>query len=97
MAVALPLRREGWSSLRSFVFGQLSAAVEPVAAVIGAAAALTTRAVLPYAMGFAASAMLYVVVREVIPETQASGHPVAATMGIMLGFLLMMALSVSLE
>jgi ZIP family zinc transporter len=97
MAVALPLRREGWSSLRSFLFGQLSAAVEPVAAVIGAVAALTTRAVLPYAMGFAASAMLYVVVREVIPETQASGHPVAATMGIMLGFLLMMALSVSLE
>ncbi|AAU91996.1 MULTISPECIES: ZIP family metal transporter [Methylococcus] len=96
MAVALPLRREGLSPLRSFLYGQLSAAVEPLAAVAGAAAALTARAVLPYAMGFAASAMLYVVVREVIPETQLSGHPVAATLGIMLGFTLMMALSVSL-
>ncbi|HWP00218.1 MAG TPA: ZIP family metal transporter [Methylococcus sp.] len=97
MAVALPLRREGLSPLRSFFYGQLSAAVEPAAAALGAAAALTTKAVLPYAMGFAASAMLYVVVREVIPETQSSGHAVAATMGIMLGFTLMMAVSVSLR
>jgi ZIP family zinc transporter len=96
MAVALPLRREGLSPLRSFLYGQISAAVEPVAAMVGAAAALTAKALLPYAMGFAASAMLYVVVREVIPETQGSGHPVAATMGIMLGFTLMMAVSVSL-
>jgi ZIP family zinc transporter len=97
MAVALPLRREGLSPLRSFFYGQISAAVEPVAAVLGAAAVLMVKAVLPYAMGFAASAMLYVVVREVIPETQGSGHPVAATMGIMLGFTLMMAVSVSLQ
>jgi ZIP family zinc transporter len=97
MAVALPLRREGLSPLRSFLYGQISAAVEPAAAVLGAAAALMAEVVLPYAMGFAASAMLYVVVREVIPETQSSGHPVAATMGIMLGFTLMMAVSVSLQ
>ena len=73
MAVSIPLRREGLSAWRSFFYGQLSAVVEPIAAVIGAAAVLNMRAILPYALAFAAGAMIYVVVEEVIPEAQRRG------------------------
>lgn len=95
-AVAVPLRREGLSRGRSFYYGQLSAAVEPIAGVIGAAAVLMMRPILPYALAFAAGAMISVVVEEVIPESQAGGHPDAATLGAMGGFAVMMVLDVAL-
>ncbi|HSR40765.1 MAG TPA: ZIP family metal transporter, partial [Longimicrobiales bacterium] len=73
-AVSVPLRREGFSRWRAFWYGQASAVVEPVAGVVGAAAVITMRPLLPYALSFAAGAMIYVVVEELIPESQAAGH-----------------------
>lgn len=96
LAVAMPLRREGMSPLRSFWYGQLSAAVEPVAGAIGAAAVLIAQPLMPYALAFAAGAMIFVVVEEVIPESQRAGHTDLATMGAMLGFAAMMFLDVAL-
>ena len=96
MAVAVPLRREGMSRLKSFWYGQLSAVVEPVAGVIGAAAVLIIEPLLPYALCFAAGAMIFVVVEEVIPESQRQGHEDLATTGVMLGFTVMMVLDVAL-
>jgi len=96
MAVAIPLRREGLSAGRSFFYGQLSAVVEPVTAVIGAAAVLSMRAILPYALAFAAGAMIYVVVEEVIPEAQREENSDVATLGAMVGFAVMMFLDVAL-
>jgi zinc transporter, ZIP family len=95
-AVAVPLRREGMSRRRAFYFGQLSAWVEPVAGVLGAAAVLVMRPVLPYALAFAAGAMIFVVVEEVIPESQAGDHTDVATAGAMIGFAIMMVLDVAL-
>jgi len=95
-AVAFPIRREGISRRRSFFYGQLSGMTEPIAGVIGAVAALSARAVLPYALAFAAGAMIFVVVEEAIPESQTGGHADAATMGAILGFVVMMALDVAL-
>lgn len=96
MAVAMPLRREGFSRSKSFFYGQLSAVVEPVAAVIGAAAVVLARPILPYALAFAAGAMIFVVVEEVVPESQRGGNSDLATLGTMLGFAVMMALDVAL-
>lgn len=96
MAVAMPLRREGVSRFRSFWYGQLSAVVEPVAAVIGAAAVLLIRPLLPYALAFAAGAMIYVVVEELIPEGQQGGHTDLATSATIIGFTVMMILDVAL-
>jgi ZIP family zinc transporter len=96
IAVAMPLRREGMSPLKSFWFGQLSAAVEPVAGVAGAAAVLLMRPILPYALAFAAGAMIFVVVEDVIPESQGGGNTDIATMGAILGFAVMMLLDVAL-
>lgn len=93
-AVSMPLRREGVSPLKSFWFGQLSAVVEPVAAVAGAAFVIIAEPVLPYALAFAAGAMIFVVAEEVIPESQLSGNPDQATMGLMSGFTVMMILDV---
>lgn len=95
-AVSVPLRREGLSRLRSFWYGQLSAAVEPVAAVAGAAAVISAEKMLPYAMAFAAGAMLFVVVEQVIPESHRNGNVDFATGGAMLGFLVMMILDIGL-
>ena len=95
-AVAMPLRRIGVSRLKSFWYGQLSAVVEPIAAVIGALIVLTAQAVLPYALAFAAGAMIFVVVEEVIPESQYAGNTDLATIGVMVGFTIMMALDVGL-
>lgn len=94
-AVSITLRREKMSKFRSFWFGQLSAIVEPIAAVLGAAAVLWARPLLPYALGFAAGAMIFVVVEEVIPESQRNGHTDLATAGTILGFLAMMILDVA--
>jgi ZIP family zinc transporter len=95
-AVAVPLRREGLSRARSFWYGQMSAWVEPFAGVLGAAAVLVMRPILPYALAFAAGAMIFVVVEEVVPESQSGGHADLATSGAMLGFAVMMVLDVAL-
>ncbi len=96
LAVAMPLRREGVSRLKSFWYGQLSGIVEPIAGVIGAAAVLVARPILPYAMAFAAGAMIFVVAEDLIPESQQGGHTHLATLGVMLGFATMMWLDVAL-
>ncbi len=96
IAVAVPLRREGLSRMKSFWYGQLSATVEPIAAVLGAAAVVAMRPLLPYALSFAAGAMIFVVVEEVIPESQRGGNTDLATMGAMIGFAIMMLLDVAL-
>jgi len=96
VAVAMPLRRENISPLRSFWYGQLSAVVEPIAGVLGAALVLIARPVLPYALSFAAGAMIFVVVEEVIPGAECAGNADLATAGFMIGFAVMMALDVAL-
>lgn len=95
-AVAVPLRREGMSRLKSFWYGQLSGIVEPIAGVLGALAVMSMTTLLPYALAFAAGAMIYVVVEELIPESQLSGNSDISTTGALLGFALMMTLDVSL-
>lgn len=95
-AVSMPLRREGFSRRKSWFYGQLSAVVEPVAAVIGAWAVITFQPILPYALAFAAGAMIFVVVEEVIPETQRDKYTDIATMGFIAGFIVMMTLDVGL-
>jgi len=96
LAVALPLRRFGMSRTKSFLWGQLSGIVEPIAAVAGVALVMLAQSILPYALAFAAGAMIYVVVEEVIPESQSNGHNDRATLGLMFGFVIMMALDVGL-
>jgi ZIP family zinc transporter len=95
LAVSMPLRREGLSRLKGFWYGQLSGVVEPVAGIIGAAVVLVARSLLPYALGFAAGAMIFVVVEEVVPESQHGGNADLATMGAMIGFAAMMVLDVA--
>jgi len=95
-AVALPLRREGMSRLRCFWYGQLSGVVEPVAGVIGAAAVMLVAPILPFALAFAAGAMIFVVAEELIPESQRGGNVDLATMGVIFGFAVMMTLDVAL-
>jgi ZIP family zinc transporter len=95
LAVSMPLHREGVSRWKSFFYGQLSAVVEPVAGVIGAAAVLLSKPLLPYALSFAAGAMIFVVVEEVVPESQREGNTDLATLGAMLGFAVMMTLDVA--
>jgi len=95
-AVSVPLRGEGMSRLKSFWYGQLSAVVEPVAGVLGAAVVLLMRPLLPYALAFAAGAMIFVVVEEVIPESQQGGNTHIATLSAMIGFAVMMTLDVAL-
>jgi ZIP family zinc transporter len=96
VAVAMPLRGGGMGRLKSFWYGQLSAAVEPFAAVAGAATVVCAAPILPYALAFAAGAMVYVVVEELIPESQRAGHVDLVTLCLMGGFLAMMILDVSL-
>ena len=95
-AVSIPLRREGMSRRKAFAIGQFSGMVEPVAGVIGAAAVMVAEPVLPWALAFAAGAMIFVVVEEVIPESQREGNNDTATMGAMIGFTTMMILDVAL-
>ena len=96
IAVAMPLRREGLSQFKSFWYGQLSGAVEPIAGVLGAAAVIVMRPVLPYALSFAAGAMIYVVIEELIPEAETGENTDIATVGAMMGFVCMMILDVAL-
>jgi ZIP family zinc transporter len=97
-AVSIPLRREGYSRKKSFFLGQASGMVEPVAGVIGALLVVYVEVILPYALAFAAGAMILVAVHELIPECQRNqkSQPYAATMGIVLGFAVMMLLDVML-
>lgn len=96
IAVSMPLRRQGVSRFKSFWYGQLSAIVEPIAAVIGAVAVTFFTPILPYALAFAAGAMIFVVVEEVIPETQQDKYTDIATLGFIGGFIVMMCLDVAL-
>ena len=96
MAVSMPLHRAGLSKPRSFWYGQLSGIVEPAAGVVGAVAVTISRAVLPYALAFAAGAMIFVVVEDLVPEAQCEGNTDLATMGAMIGFAVMMTLDVAL-
>ena len=95
-AVSMPLRRQGMSKFKSWQWGQLSAIVEPIFAVIGAAIVLQVLPILPYALAFAAGAMIFIVVEEVIPESQKGGNTDLATMGLIAGFIVMMGLDVGL-
>ncbi|NLF25728.1 MAG: ZIP family metal transporter [Deltaproteobacteria bacterium] len=95
-AVSIPLRREGFTKFRSFWIGQLSGMVEPLAAVLGAAAVMLTQPVLPYALAFAAGAMIYVVVEELIPEARRNSHSDLPTLCTLIGFAVMMVLDVAL-
>jgi ZIP family zinc transporter len=96
IAVAMPLRREGVSMGKSFYYGQLSGVVEPIAGVVGAAAVILMQPILPYALAFAAGAMIFVVAEELIPEAQRKGGSDLPTVGIMVGFAIMMVLDVAL-
>ena len=96
IAVSMPMRRQGASRFKSFWYGQMSAIVEPVAAVLGAVAVTFFTPILPYALAFAAGAMIFVVVEEVIPETQLENNTDIATLGFILGFIVMMTLDVAL-
>jgi len=96
IAVSMPMRRLGSSRLKSFWYGQLSAIVEPIAAVVGAIAVSFFTPILPYALAFAAGAMIFVVVEEVIPETQQDKYTDIATLGFIGGFIVMMTLDVAL-
>jgi ZIP family zinc transporter len=95
-AVSVPLRREGFSRARAFTYGQASGTVEPIAGILGALAVGAMASVLPYALSFAAGAMIYVVAEELIPESHLGEHSHVATWGTMLGFAVMMLLDVAL-
>ena len=96
IAVAMPLRRMGMSRRKSFMYGQSSALVEPIFGVLGAVAVTFFTPILPYALAFAAGAMIFVVVEEVIPETQQDKNTDIATLGFIGGFIVMMILDVAL-
>lgn len=97
LAVAMPLRREGMGRFRAFMYGQASGIVEPIAGVLGAWLVFSMEAILPYGLAFAAGAMIFVVVEELIPESQRDGYSDFATGGAMLGFAIMMMLDVGLS
>ena len=96
IAVSMPLRRMGMSRTKSFMYGQSSAIVEPIFGVLGAVAVTFFTPILPYALAFAAGAMIFVVVEEVIPETQQDKNTDIATLGFIGGFIVMMILDVAL-
>jgi ZIP family zinc transporter len=96
VAVSVPLRAEGMPPLKSFWYGQASAIVEPIAGMIGAATVILMKPILPYALAFAAGAMIFVVVEELIPESQLGKNADIATLSTMLGFVIMMILDVAL-
>jgi ZIP family zinc transporter len=96
LAVSAPLRREGLSRMKSFMYGQASGMVEPIAGVLGAFAVIALRPILPYALAFAAGAMIFVVVEELIPESQAGDNSDLSTVGLLVGFAVMMVLDVAL-
>ncbi|OOF59563.1 ZIP family metal transporter [Rodentibacter myodis] len=94
-ALSMPIRAEGHSRMKAFTYGAFSAVVEPIGAVIGALFVISMTSILPYALAFAAGAMIFVVVEELIPESQSNGNTDIATLSLMLGFSLMMVLDVA--
>ncbi|KAG7380839.1 hypothetical protein PHYPSEUDO_006732 [Phytophthora pseudosyringae] len=96
LAVSMPLRREGMSAFRAFMWGQASGLVEPIGGLIGAGAVLYVQPILPYALSFAAGAMIFVVVDDLVPETTQSGNQKLATFGTIVGFVVMMVMDVAL-
>ena len=96
LAVSMPLRREGMSPLKSFWYGQLSAVVEPLAGIAGVFSVAASQSLMPYALGFAAGAMIYVVPEELIPEAHRGSYSDYVTMSVMGGIALMMLLDVAL-
>lgn len=95
-ALSIPIRAEGKSRLRAFYLGSMSAIVEPIGTVMGAGLVMLMMPILPYALSFAAGAMIFVVVEELIPESQTNGNTDIATLGLMLGFVIMMVMDVAL-
>ncbi|MFC2074994.1 ZIP family metal transporter [Bdellovibrionota bacterium] len=95
LVVSVPLSHSGMSRSKGFGYGVLSGVVEPIAAVVGASVVLLARPILPYALAFAAGAMIFVVVEELVPESQRGGNRALATMGLMVGFVVMMILDVA--
>ena len=95
-ALSIPIRTDGKSRLNAFYWGSMSAIVEPVGALLGAVAVLSMTAILPYALSFAVGAMIFVVVEELIPDSQTNGNTDVATLGLMVGFVIMMILDVAL-
>ena len=95
-ALSIPIRTDGKSRLKAFYWGSMSAIVEPIGAVLGAVAVMAMTAILPYTLSFAAGAMIFVVVEELIPDSQTNGNTDVATLGLMVGFVLMMVLDVAL-
>ena len=95
-ALSIPIRTDGKSRLIAFYWGSMSAIVEPIGAVLGAVAVMAMTAILPYALSLAAGAMIFVVVEELIPDSQTNGNTDVATLGLMVGFVLMMVLDVAL-
>ena len=95
-ALSIPIRTDGESRLKAFYWGSMSAIVEPIGAVLGAYAVMVMTAILPYSLSFAAGAMIFVVVEELIPDPQTNGNTDVATLGLMVGFVLMMVLDVAL-
>ena len=95
-AISLPLRKQGVSSQKAFAFGALSGIVEPIAGVLGAILVGSIISIMPWFLAFAAGAMIYVVVEELIPEAQLGEHSDSGTLGVMIGFLIMMILDIAL-
>lgn len=95
-ALSIPIRTDDKSRLKAFYWGSMSAIVEPIGAVLGAVAVMAMTAILPYALSFAAGAMIFVVVEELIPDSQTNSNTDVATLGLMMGFVLMMVLDVAL-
>ncbi|KAG6622046.1 Zinc (Zn2)-Iron (Fe2) Permease (ZIP) Family [Phytophthora cinnamomi] len=96
LAVSMPLRREGTSAFKAFMWGQASGLVEPIGGLIGAGAVMYVQPILPYALSFAAGAMIFVVVDDLVPETTQSGNQKLATLGTIVGFVVMMVMDVAL-
>lgn len=95
-ALSIPIRADGSSRWRAFFMGAMSAIVEPIGAVLGAALVIVMLQIIPYALAFAAGAMIFVVVEELIPESQTHGNTNIATLGLMIGFVIMMVMDVAL-
>ena len=95
-AVSLPLRREGYSRIKSFIIGSLTGIVEPIAAILGVILVVKMRTVLPFLLSFAAGAMIYVIIKELIPESQKNENNNKITIYTIIGFAIMMILDVSL-
>lgn len=96
VAVSMPLRREGFSKWKAFLYGQASGVVEPIAAVAGCLFVISAQPILPYALSFAAGAMVYVVIEEVVPEVQQGDYADMSTLALVVGFVIMMTLDVAL-